>query len=246
MFETHRERLLQSLDVAHAAYYRAGTFTGPSLYFHRRALEAGKEGDVRRFAEIAYALLAAWGMHRMGRGGSKMREFEDFEASLKPLWPAVLRLQQAAPENLGESGWRELSEVFCGIRCMATGTSLVGNSKVMAHALPNLVAPVDREYTLRFLFGSTNIANDLAREWEKLRAILRDFFHPVVRAESFTPKAKEWQERQAEFRWDTSPLKIVDNLVIGLLKREGVDETASKSEKQRGESRIEDKPGRTN
>jgi hypothetical protein len=226
MFETRRERLLQSLDVAHAAYYRAGTFSGPSLYFHLRALEAGKGGDCGRFAESAYALLAAWGMHRMGRGGSKMLDFEKFEASLKPLWPAVLRLQQATPDNLDEAGWRELREVFRGIRCMATGASLVGNSKVMTHALPNLVAPVDREYTLRFLFGSTNIANDLEREWEKLQVILRDFFHQVVRVESFKLKAREWQERRAEFRWDTSPLKIADNLVIGLLKSEGVDKTA--------------------
>jgi hypothetical protein len=221
--------LLQSLDVARAAYYRAGTFGGPSLYFHLRALEAGKDADFVRFAESVYALLAAWGMDRMGRGGSKMREFEDFETSLKPLWPGVLRLQQATPENLGESGWRDLREVFCGIRCMATGTSLVGNSKVMAHALPNLVAKVDREYTLRFLFGSTNIADDLEREWEKLRLILRAFFYPVVRTEPFKLKGKEWQAKRAEFRWDTSPLKIADNLVIGLLKSEGVDETAPES-----------------
>lgn len=227
MFETHRERLLQSLDGAHAVYYRAGTFGGPSLYFHLRALEAGKDGDVGRFAESVYALLAAWGMHRMGRGGSKMLEFEQFESSLKPLWPAVLRLQQATPENLGESSWRELREVFHGLRCMATGTSLVGNSKVMAHALPNLVVPVDREYTLRFLFGKTNIVNDREGEWQKLQVILREFFYPVIHAEPFMLKATEWQERRAEFRWDTSPLKIADNLVIGLLKSEGVDETAT-------------------
>jgi hypothetical protein len=225
MFETHQERLLQSLDVAHAAYYRAGTFGGPSLYFHLRALEAGKAADFGRFAESVYALLAAWGMHRMGRGGSKMREFEDFQTSLKPLWPAVLSLQQAAPDDLGERGWRNLGEVFRGIRCMATGTSLVGNSKVMAHALPNLVPPVDREYTLRFLFGSGNIANDIDREWEILQAILRDFFYPIVRSASFKPRAIEWQEKRAEFRWDTSPLKIADNLVIGLLKREREGET---------------------
>jgi hypothetical protein len=229
MFETHRERLLQSLDAAHAAYYRAGTFGGPSLYFHLRALEAGRDGDFARFAEAVYALLATWGMHRMGRGGSKMREFKDFEDSLNALWPVVLRLQQATPEGLSHSGWRELGEVFRGIRCMATGTSLVGNSKVMAHALPNLVAPVDREYTLRFLFGTTNIFNDLEREWEKLEVILRDFFYSVVRAEPFKRKAREWQESRAEFRWDTSPLKIVDNLVIGLLKSEGVDEAAPES-----------------
>lgn len=224
MFETLRERLLQSMDVAHTAYYRAETFRGPSLYFHLRALEAGKNGDLEGFAESAYALLSAWGMHRMGRRGSKMREFDDFKASLDSLWPAVLRLQQATPEHLGEAGWREMSEIFRGIRCMASGTSLVGNSKVMAHALPNLVAPVDREYTLRFLFGSTNVLNHLEREWDKLQMILREFFYPILREESFKLRAREWQERWAEFRWDTSPLKIADNLIIGLLKSEGVDE----------------------
>ena len=81
-FKIHQERLLQSLDEAHAAYYRAETFSGPSLHFHIRALEA-RSLDVRGFAESAYALLTAWGMHRMGRGGPKMLEFEPFEASLK-------------------------------------------------------------------------------------------------------------------------------------------------------------------
>jgi hypothetical protein len=230
MFETQREHLLQSLDVAHAAYYRAETFGGPSLYFHVRALEAAKDADFGRFVESAYALLVAWGMHRMGRGGSKMREFEDFKASLKPLWPVLLRLQQVMPENLDEAGWQEIREVFCGIRCMSTRTSLVGNSKVMAHALPNLVAPVDREYTLRFLFGNTNITNHLEWEWEKLQMILRDFFYPILREESFKLKAREWQDQQAKFRWDTSPLKIADNLVIGLLKSEGSRRNGSKLE----------------
>lgn len=230
MFETKRERLLQSLDVAHAAYYQAETFGGPSLYFHVRTLEAAKDADFGRFVESAYALLTAWGMHRMGRGGPKMREFEVFKSSLKPLWPVVLRLQQAMPENLDETDWREIREVFCGIRCMSTATSLVGNSKVMAHALPNLVAPVDREYTLWFLFRNTSITNHLEREWEKLQMILRDFFYPILRAEPFKLKAREWQERRAEFSWDTSPLKIVDNLVIGLLKSEGSRRNGSKVE----------------
>ena len=231
MFETHQQRLLQSLDLAHAAYYRAETFGGPSLHFHLRALEAANDADLGRFAESAYALLPSWGMHRMGRRGSKMREFEDFKDSLKPVWPAVLRLQQATPENIDEAGWREMGEVFRGIRCMATGTSLVGNSKVMAHALPNLVAPVDREYTLRFLFENTYITNHLEREWKKLQMILRDFFYPILRAESFKLKAREWQKRPAEFRWDTSPLKIADNLLIGLRKSKGMDETTPESNK---------------
>lgn len=147
-----------------------------------------------------------------------MREFEDFRASLEPLWPTVRHLQQVTPTDLDQGGWRDLRDIFCGIRCMATGTSLVGNSKVMAHALPNLVPPVDREYTLRFLFGNGNITNGIDREWQKLETILREFFYPAVQSESFRSRSVEWLGQQDVFRWDTSPLKIADNLVIGLLK----------------------------
>src|SRR5437588_12999364 len=108
MFESQREEVLQSLDSAHAAYYQAGVFSGPRLYFHHRALQAGKAGDVGCFTERVYALLTAWGMHRMGRGGSKMRQFEEFEASLKPHWPTVLSLQRVVPGQLDETGWEDL------------------------------------------------------------------------------------------------------------------------------------------
>jgi hypothetical protein len=99
---------------------------------------------------------------------------------------------------------------------VATGTSLVGNSKVFAHLLPNLVPPVDREYTLTFLFGNKQITNDLQGEWGKLRQILQGFFHPIAEDPIFRAKADEWLTRRDRSRWDTSQLKILDNLVIGM------------------------------
>jgi hypothetical protein len=218
MFEKEREDLLQSLDAAHEAYYEAGVFRGPSLYFHLRALDAGKARDLPRFTESVYALLAAWGMHRMGRGGSKMCEFDQFRASLQAVWPAILSLQEATPSSLDETGWRHLCQVFGDIQCMETATLLVGNSKVLAHALPNLIPPIDREYTLRLLFRSTNITNGSAREWKKLRDILEGFFYPVVHSKAFQAKATKWLGEPSRFKWDTSSLKIADNLVIGLAK----------------------------
>jgi hypothetical protein len=216
--EKQRQCLLQSLDAAHATFYRTAPFGGPSLHFHLRALEAAKAPDFEKFVEYAYAMLVAWGMHRMG-GGARMCDFEEFRTSLKSLWPTILRLRDATPEDIDDLGWREMKEVFYGIRCMATKASLVGNSKVMAHALPNLVAPVDRHYTLRFLFGNKNNNNQIEREWERLQVILAEFFYPVLDAEPFKLRRTEWGKRHAEFRWDTSPLKIVDNLVIGFLKQ---------------------------
>src|SRR5258708_30947795 len=101
---------------------------------------------------------------------------------------------------------------------MASGTSLVGNSKVMANLLPQLVPPVDRKYTLTFLFRSGQIANNLQSEWIMLKRILEDCFYPMLRSSGFLMKAGIWRTQTAKFKWDTSVLKILDNLIIGFSK----------------------------
>jgi len=98
----------------------------------------------------------------------------------------------------------------------------------MAHLLPNLVTPVDREYTLKFLFGRGDITNGIDIEWKKLRQVLEGFFYPIGQSSVFQPKAKEWLDLPERYKWDTSPLKIVDNLVIGLSKMSRVDQGATK------------------
>jgi hypothetical protein len=218
MFDEQRTRLLNCLDAAHDAYYRAEVFGGPSLHFHLKALEAGRDQDFEGFAEYVYAVLASWGMHRMGPGGSKMRDFGEFRSSLQEVWGAAVFLQEKTPHSIDNSDWESLRAIFCGIRCMASGTSLVGNSKVMAHLIPRLIPPVDREYTLKFLFGHGQITNDINGEWEKLARVLTGFFYPVVESPVFQRKAEEWTKQRTHFRWDTSPLKILDNLVIGVSK----------------------------
>jgi hypothetical protein len=218
MFEDQRNRLLSALDAAHEAYYRAEIFGGPSLHFHLRSLGAAKAQDFERFAENVYGVLASWGMHRMGPGGSKMREFDEFRTSLQVVWPAALQLQKRALGNLNKTDWSDLKTVFCGIRCMASGTSLVGNSKVMAHLLPDLIPPVDREYTLKFLFRNGQITNGIEVEWKKLAQILEGFFYPVAQSSLFQSKAEVWLTHNDAFKWDTSRLKVLDNLVIGLVK----------------------------
>lgn len=227
MFDDQRNCLLRSLDKAHAAYHQAELFSGPSVHFHLRSLQAAQAKDFERFAEYVYATLASWGMHRMGPGGSKMGDFEGFRSSLRDVWPAAMLLQQKTPESLTECDWATLKTVFCGIRCMASGTSLVGNSKVMAHLLPNLIPPVDRAYTLTFLFKHGRIKNGKESEWSTLVQILRGFFYPVVRSPLFQQKAQEWLVQSNRSNWDTSELKIVDNLLIGLLKIQRAEQGAA-------------------
>lgn len=218
LLRTRFDQLLGNLDFAHDAYYKVFVFGGPSLYFHIEALHASRKGEVRRFAEMSYAMLTAWGMDRMGPGGSKMEDFACFLRSIRGNWLSIQGLREVEPTEMDESKWETLRQSFRSIHCMASRTSIVGNSKVLAHAIPNLVPPVDREYTLRFLRGNKNVRNNIDAEWQTLRTLLEGFFYPVLSDERFLSKAFQWENDPSQFQWDTSRLKIVDNLIIGILK----------------------------
>jgi hypothetical protein len=221
MCHTKITEILNNLDLFHAAYYEADepeTIRDPSLYFHLRALDCRNSCDA--FAEYSYATLVSWGMHRPGAGGPKMKYFDSYKDSLKRLWPKNQQAAQFDPPKMDEDKWQwlHLKELFDGIDVMASKTFLVGNSKVMAHALPHLIPPIDRLYTLNYLYGNSDIQNDKEKEWEKLKEIVTAFFLPITREEPFKEKYVAWSQKQHDFPWDTSPLKVVDNLLIGAVK----------------------------
>jgi hypothetical protein len=207
--------LTDHADAHHARYYESKTFGGPSLYFHLQALRA-EGGDFHHRLEYIYAVLASWGMHRMAKGkGAKMRSFEEFEASVSPLQQKIGEGRKLNHTEMTEEGWSLLEEIFKSIKVMASGTSLVGNSKVMAHLMPNIVPPIDREYTLKFLKGNGDIRNDPDDEWSQMRSIIERLFIPVASVETFKQRASTWMADKEKFPWDTSIFKIIDNLIIG-------------------------------
>jgi hypothetical protein len=212
--------LLAHADAWHEAYSSAQAFGGPSLYFHHRALDTRRAPASLQHLEYVYATLASWGMHRMGPGGSKMRAFEAFRASVEPLAGKILKAQSFAPNAMDEDAWATLKQIFSGLRIMASGTSLVGNSKVMHHMLPNVVPPIDREYTLRYLCGNTMISNDIEKEWQTMREMISGFFIPVAANPVFAAKADSWIA--AKNPWDTTVMKVIDNLLIGSRKYAGL------------------------
>lgn len=209
------EDILQHAVDYHDAFYAADTFKGPSLYFHRRALEASSGESFTKYLEYIYAVLTSWGMHRMGSSGSKMQDFETFRLSVEPLRTSIRAATDFKPEEMTDSEWECLKEIFMGINVMASGTTIVGNSKVMHHLLPNIVPPIDREYTLWFLKGNGSIRNDLEAEWAMMREIVSGFFIPILQAEPFKVLADHWMAQQERYPWDTSRMKIIDSLIIG-------------------------------
>jgi hypothetical protein len=70
--------------------------------------------------EYIYATLASWGMHRMGRGGSKMQSFDTFCQSIEPLKGRISDAQRFNFSSITNIQWEILKEVFQGINVMAS------------------------------------------------------------------------------------------------------------------------------
>ncbi len=213
--------ILANAERYHEAFYQAETFGGPSLHFHRRALETRNSQFSVTHLEYIYATLASWGMHRMGKGGSKMLGFDEFQKSIDCLKERLVEARKFTIHDMDDSRWILLKEIFLGIRVMASLTSIIGNSKAMHHLLPDIIPPIDREYTLWYLLGNKAVKNDLDEEWDLMMYIISGFFVPVAADHDFDRTARMWVDQDVYYPWDTSLMKIVDNLIIGKKKLSG-------------------------
>ena len=198
----------------------SAAFSGPSVYFHERAIErrrrhttvAGLLAD-ERFLEYVYAVLPAWGMHRMGNQSAKVCEFSPLVARLRSaaplieeLWP--LNITRLAPESIpavSQTAWR-IMEV---IRVSTSETQIVAGSKTLHHVLPDLIPPIDRQYTFRFFTGQK-----VVRSGDQ-RAFLEWF--PYL-AEIGLRCRKSINTAVSRGGMATGPAKVIDNAIIGFMQ----------------------------
>ena len=105
------EVLIASFADCVAAFEASEAFPGLSPDLHLRAIErrrkhqtAGSLLDDQLFLEYAYAVLPAWGMHRMGAQAAKVGDFGlrssplEEEPALQQLWPLrITKLSRRPP-----------------------------------------------------------------------------------------------------------------------------------------------------
>lgn len=195
------------------------SFLGPSLYFSQEALKAcQKDFQGERHIEMVYATLASWGMHRTGIGGAKMPEYNVFRDSILRNRETLEALRYKRIEELSNS---ELGKVIqqieelCfsdyGIQATTTGSKLVSSSKTLAHILPDLVPPIDREYTVTYFYGNKNLSDKRSRD---LLHIMLKLVHEVFQQKVFPSKAQTYQQTCGII----VPLpKIIDNVIIDIV-----------------------------
>lgn len=147
-----------------AAFELMQGFPGPSLYFHERAIARRRQHQTvdslladTQFLEYVYAVLPAWGMHRMGPQAAKVGDFVQITTALsdnthafQQLWPyRISALDAQSSVEVAATAW----QIIAHVRVSTSQTQIVAGSKFIHYLLPDLIPPIDRQYTFAFFTG---------------------------------------------------------------------------------------------
>jgi hypothetical protein len=207
-----------SADLSHflQAFSTASKFSGPSLHFHLRTHEClCRHGSAvnaiasEDFYECLYATLASWGMHRMGRGNTKLRELSVIKQSVRAQERAIEALQHfclcdisaAEIHPLIKKIWQLLNSLSVSI----AEAKIVANSKVLHHVLPNLIPPIDRTYTFNFFYNRNSLS--IGEEDAFSEMFFR--FHRMASGQ------KDKLTAHLDHGWNSSLTKVLDNALVG-------------------------------
>lgn len=176
-------------------------------------------------------MLASWGMHKMGdpdNTKAKMVEFDNFKQSIltqrSRLHQFIALRMESYTEEQYEECLDELHDIYCALKVSISDATIVAHSKTLAHILPNLIPPIDRQYTIRFFtqdnkdfftnsgkFSSVNLPSGLEDQFmafkkysRRIKALFDRCNHQLFSIEKNT--------------FNTSYPKIMDNLIISFVK----------------------------
>lgn len=212
------DQLCQTFPDCLAVFNKGHFFSGPSVYFHQKAIAARRKHarasdaiDDPALIETIYATLTAWGMHRMGPGNARLVDFQRLFASFQQVKPLILnledlRLECISPADVPDVG-RELWNIIRQLEVGVGKVKLVSGSKALHHILPDLVPPIDREYTLTFFYGNKNIRADGLREFSEIFPC----FHNIA----VQNLAEIQSELACQGEMNTSVTKVIDNAIVG-------------------------------
>ena len=217
-YERRVADLVATFETCLDAFEIDARFSGPSWYFHdkvisarqQRGLSAVLDDDV--WFDWLYATLTAWGMHRMGPGGAKLRELGEIRRSILAHAPQLDDLSSLditrldSNEALATAG--KLWELVESLTVSASRARIVANSKTLHHLLPDLMPPIDREYTFRFFYGRNMLSiseRDAFLEIYEQLCLIAHATGPIIAA-------------RLDGNWNSSKSKVVDNAIIGYMR----------------------------
>lgn len=217
------EARTRNLIARFADYVQASgatpAFNDEQLRAHMETLalraQLGSAQAAASSAEFAKALRRTLELWRMNTRGAKLVSPTAFEDSLHRCAAEVGRFEhdhlEADAMDVAATAER-LWNVIDRMRITETGVRLVASTKALHHLLPNLVAPMDRQFTGAFFGWNTH-------DWQtKEERLFKSAF--VIFCE-IAKKAKPSQ--YIGTGWNTGPAKVVDNAIVGYCRATQLD-----------------------
>jgi hypothetical protein len=163
----------------------------------------------------------------MGQTKTKMVDFDIFKNSILKQKPRLLELKDIKIENINvDQLIAKLKDICFSFKVSMSNSKIVGNSKTLAHILPNLVPPIDRQYTVRF-FTNEPISKDnikgLYKDLSNFKTIDEEkkyFDHILNKTFDFINLISGDKNIILDTEFNTSYPKIFDNFIMIYVKKE--------------------------
>ena len=217
------ERLINRFDEYIEIFKEKNLFTGPSVYFHYKTLDIlRKNVDLSKvlrddmFFDYLYATLTSWGLHRMGPGYTKLNDIEKIRTSIRMQEENILELAPYRIDNIKNDQvvfvalkiWSVIENLQIGVG----ETKIVSGSKALHHILPDLIPPIDGQYTLRFFYNNRGTALSQGDE-----IAFKEMFPYYCKIASARTKSIE---KYVGYGMNTSKSKVIDNAIVGFVLKE--------------------------
>jgi len=208
-------------------------FGGPSISFHVQAIKEQENNFLSdRHIEMIYATLASWGMHKMGNPNktkAKLVSFTDFKKSIlthrEELKKLLLCEMHSCNYNQYATHIDELKNIYYSLKVSIAEATIVAHSKTLAHILPNLVPPLDRQYTVRFF---TQEYHNFFSDKGKFKPVINlpygkgaqfnDFKDYCCRIKAMFDRCDKSIFSINKDTFNTSYPKIMDNCIVAFVK----------------------------
>ena len=192
-------------------YYRTGT---AAFYLYQQIVTFSlKDKFNHDFLKLLYATLDAWNMNSRG---AKLADFDTFRESVSAQKNSFMDLKDHTIEQLSENDFEVLKKLFSNLSLtQAKKPPLVTFAKTMHFMLPELIAPMDRKYTLNFFFKNTNVPNNHEKQFEIFKSVQTCF---ASFAKAF--KLSKYVENET---WNANIPKVIDNIIVGSMRLQKSD-----------------------
>jgi hypothetical protein len=207
-------------------------FGGPSVYFHIKAINEQRRKFLSdRHIELIYATLTSWGLHRMGRTMTKLVEYSKFKDSILSQKDKFKKLKNLKIEKCNFDEYvklfNEINDIYKNLKVSKSKSTVVGHSKTLSHILPDLIPPIDRQYTIRFFEYNKSdfFIRDknyrqiyLPEDKERQFALFKEYACKVKMLFDMCYKENKRLFKLKKDTFNTSFPKIMDNLIITYIR----------------------------